>query len=615
MLRSKTTQTILLAALAGVFAAVFSLSPQLNLWSSNGWQSNGIAASHDMDEACYAAYVQSLIDNKSRRNSPYTGVEDSTDTPLKESFFSIQVLASYPIAIAARVLGLSSPGALILAAGLYGFLTGLSVFLLFYILFRDPFLAFAGALVLLAAGALAAGQGNLIRHYAPSAIYYGISFPFARRVVPLAGFPALFLFFCGVWKILQTEEFRKRVFYIVGTLLAFVVLVFSYFYLWTAAFAWLAGLGLLLILLHPEKYREHLGSLSMLVAAMLVVLVPYFLLISNRSETTDSVQLLQYTRMPDLKRVPELISILVAAVFAALAVAGRINLRELRTLFLFSFALVAPIVFNQQVITGRSLQPVHYQFFVANYTALFALLSLVFLLLTNPRSKYLNKYLLLIAVVGFYVGYREITEQRSIDVLRDDIVPVASKIKSIANNDSELVMAFDLTRYGVPMSDEMPALSSQPVLWALHQRVFADLSADENLERFFYFLYFQNKDEVWLQQELLKNNSTVVHGVFGWSRSDNEILTKKDPVKAEEIEQYVDRYRSFIRGFDAVKAKKYPISFVVAHELVTESFGTFDRYYERDLIGKFENYLLFRTRPRSQDALPSETGAVISPQL
>ena len=588
-----------MAILAGACAAFFALSPQINLWTSKTVGYNGIYASHDMDEIGYAAYLGSLIDGKPRRNSPYTGAEDSGDTPLKESLFSVQFLGAYPIATIARALDLSLSQAFILASGLYGFLAGLAVFWLFLLLFRNPFLAFVGTLFLFACGALAAGQGNLIRSYAPKVIFYEVAFPFARRSVPLAGFFALFLFFCGVWKFLNVETFRKRTFYCLVALAAFVVLVYSYFYLWTTAFAWLVGFALLLAIFRPEDHRCHLQNLAILAAGMVAALVPYFLLLSNRSETTDSVQLLQFTRMPDLTRPPAVISLVIMVVFAVLGIAGRTKLKDFRTVFLISFALVSVVVFNQQVLTGRSLQPVHYQFFAANYTALFAFLSLVFLLLTNYGAKYLNLSLLLVGVIGFYVGYVEVKNQRSFDILRDDIVPVASKVREISPSGSDIVLSFDATGFGYPTSDEMPSLASRPVLWAPHQRVFGDVSTDQNLERFFYFLYLQNKDDAWLRNELQKKNSLVVHGIFGWGRSENEVLGDSDPFDQQEIDHNVELYRAFINSFDLTRAAKYPISFVVAHELAKESFGTFDRYYERELVGKFMRYNLFRTTLRA----------------
>lgn len=598
MLRSQISRTILLATLTGLFGAVFSLSPQINLWMAKGGISDSVYASHDMDEACYAAYVQSLIDGKPRRNSPYTGTEDGPDTPLKESLFSIQFAAFYPTALVARAFGLSSSTAFILASGVFGFFTGIAVFWLFFILFENPFLSFAGGLVVLAAGALAAGQGSFVRSYFPDSIYYGIAFPFARRIVPLAGFPFLFLFFGGTWKILTTDESRKRVWYMVATSLVFGVLVYSYFYLWTTAFAWLAGVSILLLVLRPDQYRLLLKRLSLLAAAMLVLLIPYLLLLANRSETIDSVQLLEYTRRPDLTRIPELISFAVAAVFGLLAAMRKIDLRDVRMLFLFSFSLAAPIVFNQQIVTGRSLQPVHYQFFAANYTALFALLSLLFLLLTATGKEHFNKLVLVVALVGFYIGYIEVTRQASLDILRDDFVPIANYIKETSTTDDDLVMAFDLAGTGLPASDEMPSLASRPVLWALHQRVFADISTEDNLERFFYFLYLQKKDDVWLREELTKKNPLVMHGVFGWGRNENEVLTEKNPISLEEIEQSVDLYRQFILGFDPTKAAKYPITFVIAHEQAKESFGNFDKYYDREVAGKFRRYILYRTRLR-----------------
>ncbi len=77
----------------------------------NAW--NGVYAYHDHDEMAYAAYMQTLIDGKPRRNSPYTGRVDGVENPLDESLFSIQFLAFYPIIVPARILGVSSSAAMI----------------------------------------------------------------------------------------------------------------------------------------------------------------------------------------------------------------------------------------------------------------------------------------------------------------------------------------------------------------------------------------------------------------------------------------------------------------------------------------------------------------------
>ena len=75
----------------------------------------------------------------------------------------------------------------------------------------------------------------------------------------------------------------------------------------------------------------------------------------------DDVQMLVRTHAPDLTRPPELISFVVIVSLVAGILLGLIKLRDPVTLFAFSLALTPIIVFNQQVVTGQSLQPIHYQ--------------------------------------------------------------------------------------------------------------------------------------------------------------------------------------------------------------------------------------------------------------
>ena len=91
---------------AALFLAVFSLYPQMKLWYERGAEWQGNYAYNDIDEVAYASYVKALIDGRPRKNDPYTGRDNSPETPQKESLFSIQFAAPYTLAIPARVLGI-----------------------------------------------------------------------------------------------------------------------------------------------------------------------------------------------------------------------------------------------------------------------------------------------------------------------------------------------------------------------------------------------------------------------------------------------------------------------------------------------------------------------------
>lgn len=602
------------AVFAGAIVSAYSLAPQFQLWALRGHDWTGVYAIHDFDEPAYAAYIQSLIDGKPRRNSPYTGREDSAETPQKESLFSIQFLAFYPAAIGARILGLSSSTAMIFFSGIVGFLAGLALFWVFYVLFDNPFLSFAGTILVFSCGALAAGQGIFVWQLSPENIYYFVAFPFARRAVPLVGFPALFLFFGFVWKLISSENRQSLIFPALGAVFSFTFLVYSYFYLWTSAAAWLGGLILLQLAFRFEDLRKTTFRLCALAAVLLLLLIPYFILLANRSQTMDSEQLMVFTRHLDLLRVPEILSFTVLAGFAAAKVFGLIDWREPKILFLMSFALVAPIVFNQQILTGRSLQPVHYQFYAVNYIALFAAVSLAFvLLLKTAQKRIFGITILFLSLSALYVGYSEgqfaVKRMRGSNDWRNDLMPVAEKIKESSKDPGEnsTALSFDFypyslmkTKFSLNASDELPALSSQLVLWSPHQKVFSDLSAEENTERLFKFIYYQNFDEAWLADEFQKGSPELLNGFFGWGRNENDILNENGkPVGIDETNEIVERYKTFRQNFNREAARKPEINFVVIHEATQSDLSAIDKWYERDAGEKIGKYILYRVKLRN----------------
>ena len=93
--------------------------------------------------------------------------------------------------------------------------------------------------------------------------------------------------------------------------LAFGYTVFSYFYVWTTAAAWLGCLGVCWLVVRPEGVWKDLKVFIGLGLGCLVFLAPYAYMLSQRSHTMDDVQMLVRTRLPDLTRVPELIGFVV----------------------------------------------------------------------------------------------------------------------------------------------------------------------------------------------------------------------------------------------------------------------------------------------------------------
>ena len=110
---------------AGIILAVLAVYPQYNLQRLRGDDFAGAFASCDLDEMAYAAYLQSLIDGRPRRNDPYTGRDDAANRPQPESLFSIQFFPAYLVAVPARIFGLSATQALPIVSVVSAFLTAL----------------------------------------------------------------------------------------------------------------------------------------------------------------------------------------------------------------------------------------------------------------------------------------------------------------------------------------------------------------------------------------------------------------------------------------------------------------------------------------------------------
>src|SRR6478609_4920217 len=244
---------------AGIFLAIFSLYPQFKLFYMRGSEWNGNYAFNDIDEVAYASYVRALIDGRPRKNDPYSGRDDSPETPQPESLFSIQFAAPYSIAIPARILGVGTPWAMTISGAVAGLLAALAGFWLIARMTGSNWYGMAGSLVVFAGGALAAGEGAI-----PEIFFDGFSYPYFpgfRRYIPAMAMAAIFGLFAFVWSLLSDENeqidssrFRSLVPLLI-CLAAFAYAVYSYFYIWTMAAAWLACLFALWIVFRPDNFK------------------------------------------------------------------------------------------------------------------------------------------------------------------------------------------------------------------------------------------------------------------------------------------------------------------------------------------------------------------------
>jgi hypothetical protein len=592
-------------ALWGALAfTLLSLCPQLLMWGSRGAQWNGSYAELHGDEWVYSAYVQALIDGRPRRNDSYTGRDDRPGNPQPESLFSIQFLPAYAIAIPARLLGISSSTAFIGLGILAPLFACLAIFWLIANLIEDRRLAAAGSVMVLCFGALAAGEGLI--HLLISSSNYSF-LPFLRRFEPAAPFPLFFVFCTMVWKALNDRRFTFV--WAAAAGLVFDLLIFSYFFLWTTAGAWVACIAVLWFVAHPGKLRRDFRPFLIIFLLAGTALAPYAVLLSHRSATMDAGQKLTLSHAPDLFRMPELIgfAVIILIVFGVLR--RRVNWRAPETLFAISFALTPLIVFNQQVITGRSLQPFHYESFIANYLSLVGvvLATVIFWRGSEGEKKPVRyRWVGRLAFVAIWWAAIEVLAPAKV-IIRDSqftdrAAAVCQRLRERSTIDGSITNSTTDPRPLVLASDNkvaviLPTFAPQAVLWAPHFD-FLDLAPGESRERFYEYLYFTGVEGDKLAQELAQPLSTFAAAAFGHERVIPDMSVQAKPITSEEIAFQVADYKAYYYSFTRDRAVKHILSYVIVPSTGGPDLSNLDRWYQRDKGEQVGDYTLYRVQLR-----------------
>ena len=592
--------------IAGLFLAIFACYPQFKMLYLQGDNWQGHYAYNDIDEVAYASYLKALIDGRPRKNDPYTGRDNTSENPQPESLFSIQFAAPYTVAIPARVLGIPATWAMTLAGALAGFLTALACFWLIGMLTDDSLFAMMGSLLTLCGGALFAGEGAVGEILGTGFSYP--YFPFLRRYIPAVAFPAFFALIGAVWLMLKSENSNIRIVWCIVSSFCFSFTVFSYFYVWTTAAAWLFCVAVLFLIIRPKDWLEDVQGFIALGIACFIPMIFYAVMLSNRVQTMDNVQLLVYTRELDLWRFPQYISIFVLFILLAGILLKQIKLKSNSTIFAISFALVPFILFNQQVITGRALQPIHYQVFIGNYVAGLALVVSFGLVLKDWMTEnYVATKLIITAfavisiVWGFVECHYTVRVLDDANIARDNLLPLGKRLTELAkdNPNKHQETVFSLTNI---QADDSPTIAPQNVLWARHQHVFAGLSWEESKERYYQFLHYQNRDGKWLENNLKNGDFVSMIALFGWGRHTNRLSSESKPLTYGEIAKEAKRFDEYRSKFSFKEAANPRLNYLVIPTNWVKpneeriNLINLDKWYERDSGEKIGEYTLFKLR-------------------
>ena len=580
------------SALAALGITLLAMYPQINLWLGRGGKWHGSYVRVQGDEDAYSAYLNALIDGRPRRSDPHTGRDDAPGAPQPESLFSIQFIPAYAIALPARALGVTASTAFIVVMAFAAIAASLAIFWLIASVTGDRRLAAAGVIFVLCLGTLVATQGEA-RAFLGSPPTYSF-FPFLRRYQPAVPFPLFFVFCTFVWRALNSGARRTAFGWATAAGAVFAALVFSYFYLWTAALAWLAGCAIVWFIWQREDRGRMLGVLGIILSIASLALVPYFMLLSHRDSNMDKVQLLTFTHAPDLFRVTEIISF---AALAALVFGARRGLMKnyRAALFAASLALMPLIVFNQQVITGRSMQPLHYELFIANYVSLLALVMALALLLHEQDGTSRNiagRAIAFATLLAFGWGVIEATGATKRDVslaqVREDAMPVCKKLAEWATTDGSLNPAPNardprpiVFSSSLPVADFLPTGSPQASLWALHMDAFPGASAAERKERFYQYMYYSGISDKELEQAILEGRFAILVALFGVERVIPGLVPGEKPLTLEELRTGWLGYTQYAAFFSRERAAHPALSYVVVPTETPPDLANLDKWYER----------------------------------
>lgn len=592
----KTTKQWRWAVLPIAILFLLALAPQIALRFGHSPSWSGSYFSFNPDEAPYLAYVNALKEGRPRKSDPFSGRDDRAGASQPESIFSIQFVPAYAIALPARVSGVSAQTAFAILSCLVAISAALGIYVLIRLVTGDDHKAAAGALVVLCCGSL---------RFAPFVTRFSSGgraqyLPFLRSYVPSFAFPFFILFLIIVWVCSTTRDSRKQLILSVMAAAIFLVLVFSYFYLWTAAIAWLCILAGLWLVLRPKRYRQKLHGIAMVVGVAVVGLFGYSRFLAQRATSTDVFQVVTRTHWPDLLRLPELIGFVVVAAILYFGRRGAFGLREHRTLFILSLALLPLAVFNQQVLTGYSIQPIHYELYVANYAALLAaVLSASSIALARSPAPWVKRTFALAAMVAIGWGLIEITyairARTELNRIRDEARPAALRLAEIAKTRGDDPRNSIVFATQIVQADTLPADAPQPVLWAPHMRSFPGVDFAEDKSRYYAQLYYSGIDAAAFES-LLRETTIAPSVVFGWERVNSRLAYEPNPVSEEEIQQEIRRYADYAATFDHARAARVPLAFAVASR--KDNLSNLDRWYARDEGEPVGSLMLYRVSLR-----------------
>jgi hypothetical protein len=363
----------------------------------------------------------------------------------------------------------------------------------------------------------------------------------------------------------------------------------------------------------PADRRKTLAVLTTIGAIATIALVPYVYLVSDRATIVDAQLILISTHSPDLLRAHEILGAVILITLVIGILRRRIERTDPRAIYVASLALLPFVVFNQQILTGKTMQVFHFEIFVVNYSTLVGLLILITLFWKPvPRRLLIWMAGLSFAWGVIVVGLPARVAFVPLAIANDRSIPVLLRLKELSRQDGTIE---DLRTKGQTSAlvfspdpaliDLLPTWTSQGTLLDVGGLYCGSLTREERKKFFYMHLYYSKAGTEALRKALngMPGDPTVDRHarsvIFGDERITPALSLHFKPIQMDEIDREVQAYQIYANSFSREEALKRPLTYAVVASEGNFDFTNLDRWYERDGGERVGDYTLYRLKLRN----------------
>ncbi len=312
------------------------------------------------------------------------------------------------------------------------------------------------------------------------------------------------------------------------------------------------------------------------------------------------------THRPDLLRIDEILGAVILLVLIIGVLRSKIDRTDQRLIYAASLALLPFVVFNQQILTGRTMQAYHFEAFVVNYSTLVALVVTVTLLWVAVP----NRLLIYMAALSFSWGILEVGIPSRLvfvpwAIVKDQGIPVLLRLNDLSKQDgtlsdlhtkrqtSALVFSPDISLIAL-----LPTWTAQATLLDISGVDCGNITREERKELFYMHLYYSKAGVERLSKSFNERDQFAIVMIFGHQRLFPALSSQFNPIQPDEVEREISTYQTYANSFSREEALKRPITYAVISNEGNFDFSNLDRWYERDTGERVGDYTLYRLKLR-----------------